>query len=72
MPKVTPVEERWARGWVRGISRLLALGPPEERPEEYKKEIEAIEKIALEPGSEVYKKARKWRKRLLEIIAEKR
>jgi hypothetical protein len=47
----------------------LASGPPEESPEEYKKEVEAIEKIALEHGSKVYEYASKWRKRLLEVLA---
>jgi hypothetical protein len=69
MPEVSPVQERWARGWVKGIASVLASGPPEESPEEYKKEVEAIEKIALEPGSKVYEYASRWRKRLLEVLA---
>lgn len=66
--EVTPIEERWARGWVRGVAEIMARGPPTERPEEYEKEIEEIKKIGLEKGSVVYDYARKWRRRLLEVI----
>ena len=66
--KLKPIEERWARGWIHGLASILALGPPGESPEEYKKEVETIEKIALEPGSRVYEFAKRWRKRLLEVL----
>jgi hypothetical protein len=66
--EITPIEERWARGWVKGIASIMASGPPEESPEEYKREVEAIEKIALEDGAKVYDYAKRWRKRLLEVL----
>jgi len=66
--KLTPIEEQWARGWIEGIASLLASGPPGESPEEYRKEVETIKKIALEPGSKVYEYAKRWRKRLLEVL----
>lgn len=66
--ELRPIEEAWARGWIKGIAGILATGPPEEPPEEYRKEVEAIEKIALEPGAKVYEYAKRWRKRLLEVL----
>ena len=66
--KLTPAEERWAKHYIHAIASLLASGPPSESPEETKKEIEEIEKIALEPGSEIYEKAKKWRRRLIEVL----
>jgi len=67
--KLTPAEEAWARGWVRGVARLLALGPPGEPKEVTEEQIKKIEEIALQPGSAVYEKAKKWRKRLIEVLA---
>jgi len=69
MSEITPIEERWARGWVEGLAKILASGPPEESPEEYREEVETIKRIALEKGSAVYDYAKRWRKRLLEILA---
>ncbi|MFQ6055182.1 MAG: hypothetical protein ACE5KE_00315 [Methanosarcinales archaeon] len=65
---VRPIEERWARGWIKGIARILATGPPEEAPEEFAREVAEIEKIALEKGAKVYDIAKRWRKRLLEVL----
>ena len=67
--KLTPAEEKWARNWVSAIAELMASGPPSESPEEHAKEVEKIKKVALEPGSAVYEKARKWRRRMIEIFA---
>jgi len=67
--KLTPAEIAWARGWVRGVARLLAIGPPGEKPEITEEQIKKIEQIALEPGSAVYEKARKWRKRMIEVFS---
>jgi len=66
--KLTKAEERWARAWVQGLAELLAKGGVDESPEEYMKEVETIKKIALEKGSVVYDYAKKWRKKLLEML----
>lgn len=68
MPELTPAEESWARGYVRGVARLLAMGPPAESPEEFMREVERIERVALEPGAQVFDTARRWRARLLEVL----
>lgn len=65
---MSEIEERWAKGFVHGIASILALGPPSESPEEYEEEVKKIEKIALEKGSKVYDYAKRWRKRLLEVL----
>ena len=66
---ITKAEEKWARGWVRGIASVLAAGGVYKTPEEFKKEVETIEKIALEDGEKVYGYASKWRERLLEALS---
>lgn len=68
MPEVRTIGEKWARKWVEGIAEIMASGPPEESPEEYRKEVEAIKKVALEKGSVVYDFAKRWRERLLEVL----
>lgn len=71
MPEeITPAEEKWAKGFVSKMADVLAAGGVDETPEEFKKEKEAIEKIALEKGSKVYEYAHKWRSRLLEALRE--
>lgn len=67
--ELKPIEERWAKSFIEGIASLLAMGPPEESPEEYREEVEKIKKIALEKGSKIYELAKKWRRRLLEVLA---
>lgn len=67
--ELTEAEKRWAEKWIEGLARVLAFGPPKESPEEYAKEVEAIKKIALEKGALAYEYAKRWRKRLLEVLA---
>jgi len=65
----TELEKRWAQGWVKGLAKVLAEGPPGESPiltEEQRKEIE---RIALQPGSEVYQLAKRWYNKMREIFA---
>jgi len=64
--ELTPIEKKWVERTAEGIARFLARGGIGETPEEYRREVEEIKKIALEPGSFLYKVAKRWRKNLIE------
>jgi len=69
--QLTPAERKWAENYAEGVAKLLALGGFFETPEEYRKEVETIKRIALEPGSYIYKLARRWRQKTLEAFLGK-
>lgn len=65
--KLTPIEERWAKGWVHGLARVLATPPPGEPPEVTRAHVEEIERIA-ESGPEAREFAHRWREHLLKAL----
>jgi hypothetical protein len=68
MDELSQSEEEWARGWVEGISKILAYTPPEEDMVETKKKAEKIIETAIQ-SPRVVDYAKTWRRRLLEAIS---
>lgn len=66
---LTPVERRFLEGWVDGMARFIARGPPEESPEEFEREVEMVKGALMEKGEDLFKIPRKWRARLMEVLA---
>jgi len=64
--RLNPIERKWVERTAEGIARFLARGGIGETPEEYRREVEEIKRIALEPGSYIYKVGKEWRRGLIE------
>jgi hypothetical protein len=58
--ELSPIEKKWAEGWIEGICRLEASGPIGEPPSETEREYNHCMELFMEDKDKLAERARRW------------